>query len=67
VAGPLIVNGILDAQGKPGQLTGASYQPALLTMVALLVVGFVANLLVTPVDARFHEPRTARHEPAMEA
>ena len=70
VAGPLIVNAFLDAQGKPGQLNAASYQPALLTMVALLVVGFLANLLVKPVDARFHEPRPDRgreHEPAMEA
>jgi MFS family permease len=67
VAGPLIVNGILDAQGKPGQLTAASYQPALLTMVALLVVGFVANLLVKPVDDRFHEPRPERHETSMGA
>ena len=70
VAGPLIVNAILDAQGKPGQLTAASYQPALLTMVALLVIGFVANLLVRPVDARFHEPRPRRDrtdEPALEA
>jgi MFS family permease len=62
VAGPLIVNGILDAQGKPGQLNAVSYQPALLTMVGLLVIGFVANLLVKPVDARFHEPRPERHE-----
>ena len=70
VAGPLIVNAILDAQGKPGQLNAASYQPALLTMVALLVIGFVANLLVKPVDARFHEPRPGRartDEPALEA
>jgi hypothetical protein len=38
-------------------------------MVGLLVVGFVANLLVKPVDARFHEPRRerGRYEPAMEA
>ena len=70
IAGPLIVNAFLDAQGKPGQLTAASYQPALLTMVGLLVIGFVANLLVKPVDARFHEPRPDRvrtEEPAMEA
>ncbi|HEY1155853.1 MAG TPA: MFS transporter, partial [Arthrobacter sp.] len=67
VAGPLIVNGILDAQGKPGQLNAASYQPALLTMVALLVVGFVANLLVTPVDARFHESRPEQHMSTKEA
>jgi MFS family permease len=59
IAGPLIVNAFLDAQGTPGQLTAQAYQPALLTMVGLLVVGFVANLLVRPVDARYHEPETA--------
>ncbi|MFE7630640.1 OFA family MFS transporter [Kocuria sp. NPDC057446] len=56
VAGPLIVNAFLDAQGTPGELTAQAYQPALLTMVGLLVVGFVANLLVNPVDAKYHEP-----------
>ena len=33
VAGPLIVNGFLDAEGTPGKLTAADYRPALLTMV----------------------------------
>ncbi|WP_433834109.1 OFA family MFS transporter [Actinoplanes sp. CA-015351] len=55
VAGPLIVNGFLDAQGKPGTLTADAYKPALFTMVALLAVGFVANLLVKPVPAEVHE------------
>lgn len=55
VAGPLIVNGFLDAQGKPGTLTASAYRPALFTMVAVLLVGFVANLLVRPVPPRFHE------------
>ncbi|ABY24780.1 transporter, MFS superfamily [Renibacterium salmoninarum ATCC 33209] len=55
VAGPLIVNGILDAQGKPGTLHAANYQPALFTMVVLLVIGFAANLLVRPFAAKFHE------------
>ena len=70
IAGPLIVNAFLDAQGKPGELTAASYQPALLTMVGLLVVGFAANLMVRPVEPRFHEPRpdgVRSSEPAMEA
>ena len=58
VAGPLIVNGILDTQGEPGSLTAADYRPALLTMVGVLAVGFVANLLIKPVDSRFHEPET---------
>jgi MFS family permease len=56
VAGPLIVNGFLDAQGKPGTLTAEAYRPALFTMVGVLAVGFIANLLVRPVPDRFHEP-----------
>jgi MFS family permease len=56
IAGPLIVNSFLDAQGAPGELTAAAYQPALLTMVGLLLIGFIANLLVRPVNASFHEP-----------
>ena len=56
VAGPLIVNGILDASGgEPGKLTSDAYVPALFTMVAILGVGFVANLLVTEVSDSAHE------------
>ncbi|MGN9908328.1 OFA family MFS transporter [Phytohabitans sp. LJ34] len=56
IAGPLIVNGFLDAQGKPGTLTAAAYRPALFTMVGVLAVGFVANLLIRPVPDHHHEP-----------
>ncbi|GAA1724338.1 OFA family MFS transporter [Microbacterium paludicola] len=59
IAGPLIINGFLDARGKPGELVAVDYQPALLTMVAVLAIGFVANLLVRPVATRFHEPQKA--------
>ena len=62
VAGPLIVNGFLDAQGKPGTLTAAAYRPALFTMVGVLAVGFVANLLIRPVAERFHEEHTRAAE-----
>jgi MFS family permease len=55
VAGPLIINGILDTQGEPGTLTADNYTPALITMVCVLAVGFVANLLIRPVADRFHE------------
>ncbi|MGQ5262642.1 OFA family MFS transporter [Micromonospora sp. ZYX-F-536] len=58
IAGPLIVNGFLDAQGKPGTLTAAAYRPALFTMVGVLAVGFVANLLIKAVPERYHEPAT---------
>ncbi len=56
VAGPLIVNGFLDAEGTPGKLTYTAYKPALLTMVGVLAVGLVANLLIRQVADRFHEP-----------
>ncbi|MGH3356631.1 MAG: OFA family MFS transporter, partial [Nocardioidaceae bacterium] len=56
IAGPLIINSFLDAQGEPGSLTAAAYRPALLTMVGVLVVGFVANLAIRPVAEHHHEP-----------
>jgi MFS family permease len=56
IAGPLIVNGLLDAQGKPGTMNAHNYLPVLLTMVGLLVIGFVASTLIRPVDAKYHEP-----------
>lgn len=55
VAGPLIINGFLDRAGGAGGLDASAYRPALLTMVGVLAVGFVANLLVRPVADRFHE------------
>jgi MFS family permease len=55
VAGPLIINSFLDARGEPGNLVAADYRPALLTMVGLLIVGFLANLAMRPVASRYHE------------
>ena len=62
VAGPLIVNGILDTKGEPGTLTSGDYAPALITMVCVLAVGFVANLLISPSTRASTSPRatTAR-------
>ncbi|WP_089154049.1 OFA family MFS transporter [Micromonospora sp. NBS 11-29] len=62
VAGPLIVNAFLDAQGEPGSLTASAYRPALFTMVGVLAVGLVANALIRPVPKRFHEPASGRDE-----
>ncbi|MFI2713463.1 OFA family MFS transporter [Micromonospora sp. NPDC018662] len=62
VAGPLIVNAFLDAQGEPGSLTASAYRPALFTMVGVLAVGLVANLLIRPAPRRFHEPASGRDE-----
>jgi MFS family permease len=67
VAGPLIVTGFLDAEGTPGELTYEAYKPALLTMVGVLAVGFVANLLIRPVADRFHEPDHEEPQPGESA
>jgi MFS family permease len=56
VAGPLIVNTVLDTRGTPGELVAGDYRLALFIMVGLLAVGFVANLLIRPVAAKWHEP-----------
>ncbi|WP_084125815.1 OFA family MFS transporter [Demequina sp. NBRC 110054] len=67
VAGPLIINGVLDLLEAQG-LSGADlYRPSLLVMVGILLVGFVANLLVRPVSAKWHEhadavPDHERHQ-----
>ncbi|TYP87888.1 OFA family MFS transporter [Blastococcus xanthinilyticus] len=57
IAGPLIVNGVLDSRGTPGQLVAGDYRPALFIMVGLLAVGFVANLLIKPVSEKYFEPK----------
>jgi MFS family permease len=66
VAGPLIVNAIADHQAAEGKSGADLYSVSLYIMVAVLVVGFVANLLIRPVDARHHETagRHARFERA---
>ena len=56
IAGPLIVNSVLESQAEAG-LTGADlYSLSLYIMVGLLAIGFIANLLVRPVHSRHHVP-----------
>jgi MFS family permease len=56
IAGPLIINGLVDARRASGASGASLYQLPLLVMVGVLAVGFVANALVRPVDPRFQEP-----------
>jgi MFS family permease len=60
IAGPLIVNGIADMEKGAGKSGSGLYTLSLLIMVGVLVVGFIANLMVRPVDERFHEPARER-------
>ena len=71
IAGPLIVNGLADAQSAAGKSGADLYTVSLLVMVGVLVVGFIANLLIRPVADRFLEPvedeRFRREQPARRA
>ncbi|MDT7782420.1 MAG: hypothetical protein QOF58_839 [Pseudonocardiales bacterium] len=57
VLGPLIVNAIADAGKKAGHVGPDLYATSFYIMISLLVVGFVANELVRPVNPKFHEPK----------
>ena len=56
VLGPLIVNFIADKQAEAGVAGPALYTLSFSIMIGLLVIGFICNELIKPVDARFHEP-----------
>jgi MFS family permease len=56
VLGPLIVNAIADAQIAAGVQGPGRYTTAFLIMIGLLVIAFVCNELIRPVDHRYHEP-----------
>ncbi|HWA16655.1 MAG TPA: OFA family MFS transporter [Gemmatimonadales bacterium] len=52
VAGPVLVNYIRQARIDAGVPKAEAYDSTMHVMAALLVIGFVCNLLVKPVDAR---------------
>ena len=53
VAGPVIVNYMRDYQLAQGVAKAQAYNTTMYVMAGLLVIGFVCNLLVKPVDSRF--------------
>lgn len=59
VLGPLIVNAIADSQESAGKEGPQLYTTSLFIMTGLLVIGFVANELIRPVNPKFHEPEPA--------
>jgi MFS family permease len=56
VLGPLIINGVADAQEEAGKTGPALFTTSMYIMICLLAVGFAANELVRPVNAKYHEP-----------
>jgi len=53
VLGPVLVNYMREYQLQRGADKASAYQGVLHVMAGLLVVGFVANLLVRPVDEKY--------------
>jgi MFS family permease len=56
VLGPLIVNAIADAQIEAGVQGPGRYTSAFMIMIGLLVIGFICNEMIKPVNEKFHEP-----------
>jgi len=56
VLGPVLVNYMREYQIRHGADKASAYQGVLHLMAAILVVGFVANLLVRPVDSKYWLP-----------
>ncbi len=54
ILGPLIVTRMRDAAIAAGTSRAEIYPPIYLVLAALLAAGFIANLLIKPVNARFH-------------
>jgi MFS family permease len=59
VLGPVLVNYIRQYQIDSGVAKADAYTVTMYIMAALLAVGFVLNLMMKPVDARFHMPADA--------
>jgi len=59
VLGPLIVDALADSGEASGASGSALYTTSFLLMTGFLVVGFVANELIRPVAAKYHEPGEA--------
>ena len=56
VLGPVIVNAIADARIAAGVTGPGRYTLSFSIMIGLLIIGFVCNELIRPVNPRFHQP-----------
>ncbi|MDN5585515.1 MAG: OFA family MFS transporter [Brevibacterium sp.] len=55
VAGPLIVNSVVEAGEEAGKSGPELYTPGMFIMVGALAIGFIANALIRPVSKRHFE------------
>ncbi|WP_119065704.1 OFA family MFS transporter [Rubrobacter indicoceani] len=62
VLGPVLVNYIRQFQLDAGVAPANAYNITMFIMAGLLVIGFICNLLVKPVDPKFHMSDDAASE-----
>ncbi len=63
VLGPVLVNNMREYQLAHGVDKAGAYQTVLRIMAALLVVGFISNFLVKPVDPKYWLPDSVPRNP----
>ncbi|HMA44652.1 MAG TPA: OFA family MFS transporter [Gemmatimonadales bacterium] len=68
ILGPILVNYIREYQIDRGVPAAQAYTTTMYILAALLVIGFIANLLVRPVAARYFmsTEELAREQPTMQ-
>jgi MFS family permease len=64
ILGPVLVNYIRQYQVDRGVPPSAAYSETMYIMAGLLVIGFICNALVRPVDARHHHADRRAPAPA---
>jgi MFS family permease len=63
VLGPVLVNNMREYQLAHGVDKAGAYQTVMRIMAALLIVGFISNLLVKPVDKKYWMPDSVPRNP----
>ena len=56
VLGPFIINNIADERIADGKTGPDIYTPSFTIVIVLLVIAFICNEMIKPVDAKWHEP-----------
>lgn len=51
----MIINAIADNRIAAGVTGPGRYTPSFTIMIGLLIIGFICNERIRPVNARFHE------------
>ena len=64
VAGPTIINWVRNAQLNSGAPAAQAYSVTMYIMAGLLIVGFICNFFVSPVDEKYSVEARENQAPA---